>query len=125
MSPLVEVALWPCLYFKREWCESVVYAPRDWQPLCSAARKEDKVSSKSFFAWKLRGPILDYGADIGFIQFQFDRHIVRDLLSRTRIAASHSMSASLATAEKSWSPRYWRDHHRALVDVVRQIGYPH
>jgi hypothetical protein len=125
LRPLIECAVWPHLYWKRTWCESNLYAEDDWRPMSLAKQLMDnKRSMKASFALKLRCPIIDYGASVSLIQFQFDRFILRDMLLRSSIALSNDMSLSLTVVSKSWSKQYWAEHHYGLIDLVRQKGYP-
>ena len=100
-------------------------AEQHWKPMSPAKTlSSNKRSLKALFSLKFRSSIVEFGTDAGIIQFQFDRCVLRTLSAKTAIAASKTFDMSLTTADQPWSPLYWRDHHRALIDVVQQLGYP-
>lgn len=59
----LECALWPLLYFNKNWCESYIDGV--------TTRKSSKIS----FRLKLLSSIVDYGNDFLPFQYQFDRRI--------------------------------------------------
>ena len=119
----METAIWPHLYPLKTLCESNMYAGQQWKPFgrkpgdCNRQHE----SAKAHFISKLCGPLADYALRYDLLQFQFDRHILRTVLT------SSKADASLVTANqhRHWTPQYWRKQHAFLQDVTRQLGPPH
>jgi len=101
-----------------------MYAPAAWVPLCSGKSDADnKASGKACFVRKLLGPVMDFAGDYDLLQFQFDRHILRQVVSRASIASKVGCDPHLMMSSQ-WSPEYWRRHHECLLDLVEQVGQP-
>ena len=132
LEHFIEVALWPRLYGKPEWCESSLKAAPSWQGPFEAkdsAGGQVMSSMKAAFTLKLQSPVLDYAANYSsysLLQFQFDRFLLRDVMTKGRLAQEEDMSSAAHHAfdGRHWSPGQWKKHHRLLVDVVEQLGEP-
>eukprot|EP00435_Cladocopium_sp_Y103_P025548 s4273_g6.t1 len=78
-------------------------------------------SAKSAYLAKVLGPVLGYGATYELFQF------VYDLWLWTAVGAKKNTVEApmrLAMGGYSFAPEYWQTRHAALVDVVKQLGYP-
>ena len=144
----LECAVWPHLYWCTEMCETYVRSQdlrrlaRAEPPQRQPARGGDdsdsdevddpeqdadgddgrrRESFKASFLAKVFSPVIGYGADWKLAQFVYDLWLWSSLGG-----AKHSSGVSLrgALAGRSFSPAYWQNMHLALVDVVKQIGFP-
>ena len=123
----LESALWPQLYPYHHWCESHTSAAEDWtEPfqLRNNHKPTPYESVKAAFMQKVCSEVPDYGGCYPLIQFQFDRYILKLVLNRTETAVNDDVMLTGRLADKHWTPAYWKDHHRVLLDVVRQLGMP-
>ena len=94
--------------------EAEVTAPLDFA-------RPGRNSAKSAYLAKVVGPVLGYGATYELFQF------VYDLWLWTAVGAKKNTveaSMRLAMAGYSFAPEYWQTRHAALVDMVKQLGYP-
>ena len=139
----LECALWPHLYWCTEMCETYVRSQDSRrlarvQPQGPAMRGDSsdseeaehdapgaegsaRQSFKASFLAKVFSPVIGYGADWRLAQFVYDLWLWSSLGG-----AKHCGGASLrgALAGRTFSPVYWQNMHLALVDVVKQIGFP-
>ena len=83
-------------------------------------------SMKAAFTLKLQSPVLEYAANYSLLHFQFDRFLLRDVMTKGLLAQEDDMSSAAHHAfdGRHWSPGHWKRHHRLLVDVVEQLGEP-
>ena len=79
-------------------------------------------SVKRRFAALALGPLLGYGADFEVLQYVYDLHLWSDLGSKKNLGYAVPMRVMMKG--NSFSPLYWRAVHFALLDMVRQLGYP-
>ncbi|CAE7946884.1 unnamed protein product [Symbiodinium sp. KB8] len=81
-------------------------------------------SMKAAFTLKLQSPVLEYAANYSLLHFQFDRFLLRDVMTKGLLAQEDDMSSAAHHAfdGRHWSPGHWKRHHRLLVDVVEQLG---
>ena len=87
----------------------------------NAAEGTGRQSFKASFLAKVFSPVIGYGADWKLAQFVYDLWLWSSLGG-----AKHCGGTSLrgALAGRTFSPAYWQNMHSALVDVVKQIGFP-
>ena len=108
----VEIAIWPLLYVKSEWCES------------SMTGHSTRLSSKRAFHVKCMSGIIDFGRDFSLLQFQYDRWLFKTVTGAVESGKVYKCSPQCALETKSFSSGYWQWQHRFLQDAVRQYGYP-
>ena len=108
----IECALWPTLYPYLSWCESTIVGD------------VSRVSSKVSFLTKCFGPLLDYSLNFELLQFISDRWLLKTITGAISQGRHSQCSPYRSLASKAFSPAYWENQHRYLVDVVRQKGYP-
>ncbi|CAE7455077.1 unnamed protein product, partial [Symbiodinium pilosum] len=109
----LECAVWPHLYWCTEMCETYVRS----QDLRRLARAEAPQRQPA------RGGDDSDSDEVDDPEQDF----VYDLWLWSSLGgAKHSSGVSLrgALAGRSFSPAYWQNMHLALVDVVKQIGFP-
>jgi ATP-dependent DNA helicase PIF1 len=127
LQPYVEAGLWPHLYISQELCESHCADLVQWHPLrpvWSSTRSAQHRSAKAEFVSKVLGHIVDWKVSYPMLQFQFDRYVFQQTMTRHHIAAEHDMDAGHAFENKHWTPAYWRRHHAVLQDICDQLGPP-
>ena len=81
-----------------------------------------RTSAKASFVAKVFSPVMGYGACYELQHFVYDLWLASSL-GGARNAASTTLRGALAG--RVFSPMYWQTQHAALVDCVRQIGFPH
>lgn len=108
----VEIAIWPLLYVREEWCESAI------------AGGISHLSAKHAFHLKAMSVIVDYGQDYGLLQYQYDRWLFKTVSGAVESGRVHGTLPMRALEYKSFSTGYWQWQHRILKDAVRQFGFP-
>jgi len=108
----IEVAIWPLLYVKEEWCESAI------------SGHASRLSAKKSFHYKALSPIIDYGQDFSLIQFQFDRYIFKTVCGAVESGKKYKCSPIRSLETKSFTCSYWKWQHLLLKDAVVQFGFP-
>jgi len=83
---------------------------------------EDYTSTKRAFAALALAPALDYGASYELLHFAYDLNLWTAIGSKKNKGLAVPMR--LLMRGHSFSEEYWKDLHHALVDLVRQQGYP-
>ncbi|CAE7857073.1 unnamed protein product, partial [Symbiodinium necroappetens] len=93
----------------------------EWEEEENRAERSGRQSFKASFLAKVFSSVIGYGADWRLAQFVYDLWLWSSLGG-----AKHCGGVSLrgALAGKNFSPTYWQNMHAALVDVVKQIGFP-
>jgi hypothetical protein len=150
----IECAVWPHLYPYTAWCETFIRkqdarrVKRDpsWRRAMRAADRnpdaddsseeddrsdEDDLplrasklsrhSAKASYMAKVLSGVVGYGNDYTLFQF------VYDLWLWSTVGGARNASGApirVAMGGKVFSPEYWRTRHGALLDLVRQLGYP-
>ena len=80
-------------------------------------------SAKASFLAKALGPVMGYGSDFKLVQFVYDLWLWSSLgAKRNKLANKQPMR--LAMSGYSFSPEYWATRHAALIDGVKQLGFP-
>ena len=92
------------------------------------AREEDDEPEyvarvKRTFAALAMSPVLDYGGSYELLHFIYDLNLWSALGSKKGLGLD-SVPMRLMMRGHTFSPVYWRDVHRALIDMVRQRGFP-
>ena len=127
-EPYLEAALWPTLYYRKDLCESRCWANENWRGPFQGGTSTNGVSNvtsaKEAFVSKLCGTLPDYGCRYDLLQFQFDRHMYRTVCAKAHIAEAKGYDTKLNMQHQHWSPLYWQRHHRILLDLTAQLGFP-
>lgn len=149
----VECACWPHLFWQTELCFSVerLTDPRrvsrqmgaldtlehrlfgdrgdheDVDPYGDVEDAEDEVdtvmhSVRRSFAAKALGPLLDYGSSYDILHYVFDLTLWSTIGAKRNLG--YEVPMRVLMAGHPMSPLYWRATHHALIDMVRQCGYP-
>ena len=79
-------------------------------------------SIKRLFAALALGKLLGYAADFELLQFAYDLNLWSSIGSKKNLQLAVPMRLMLKG--EAFSPHYWRGVHYALLDMVRQVGYP-
>lgn len=108
----VEMAIWPLLYLKPEWCESGNHGG------------QTRLSAKRLFHCKVMSGILDFGQDFSLLQYQFDRWLFKTVSGAVESGKALGTSPKRALESKTFTTAYWQWQHYFLKDAVRQFGYP-
>jgi ASC-1-like (ASCH) protein/type II secretory pathway component PulJ len=141
----VECAAWPTLFWCKEQCLSWV---REQMPSRQARRSKSTVerrlfpdefaddaeedntaedtdgysSTKRAFGALALSPLLDYGSSYELLHFAFDLNLWTALGAKKNMQSG--VPLRIMMKGHSFSPLYWRDMHLALIDLVRQKGFP-
>ena len=110
--PYVEIAIWPCLYLKDEWCESAIRG------------NETRLSMKRAFHFKAMSSIVDFSLDFDLLQFQYDRYVFKSVTGAIESGKKFQCSPLRSLEGKTFTASYWRWQHLYLKDAVRQFGFP-
>ena len=143
----LECALWPHLFTQRQHCltwarlqstsrqarqtsttaaNSTNHQAQDRQDIF--AMDYDKPSdsqatgTKRSFMKLILHPLIDYSISYELLHFAFDLNLWTDLGSKQ--AMNLGVPMRLLLKNQSFSSEFWRDMHRAVIDMVRQKGYP-
>ena len=81
-------------------------------------------SMKRPFAALALGRLLGYAADFELLQFVYDLNLWSSIGSKKNLQLPTPMRHMLNVKGEAFSPHYWRSVHYALLDMVRQVGYP-
>jgi hypothetical protein len=136
----VEGAVWPHLYWRTEMCETYERST-DCRRLEGKQAREKKFgedsseedpdekeeqgvrrSMKRSFLSKVMSPLPGYGSTFELVQFVYDLNLWTALGSKK----NSNLGVPLRVLMKghSFSPLCWKSVHSALVDLVREIGFP-
>ena len=74
------------------------------------------------YAAKALGPLLDYGASYEILHYVFDLTLWTTIGARRNLGYDVPMRVMMR--DHPSSPLYWKSVHHALIDMVRQCGYP-
>ena len=135
----VEVALWPCLFWKadmtftheraknRKSAESESDSGSGSGSDSSDTEEDDadtkpKASLKRIYDALALGIRLGYTEHFHLLQFLYDLHLWTDIGSKKNLHRDCPMRLMLAGS--SFSPVYWKRVFSGLVDMVRQCGFP-
>ena len=111
-SQAIECALWPHLYPKESWCDTVIKG------------NTSRLSFKVAFLTKVLSGISDYAMDYELLQFHYDLWLFKTVSGAISTARKMHCSPARALNAKTFSPGYWKMQHRLLQDAVDQYGYP-
>lgn len=82
LEPYIEVTLWPHLYCLQNRCESARYACDDWKPFQKQKKRTGcRDSAKAMFIDNVLSGIANFATDRSLLQFQFERHILRSVVT--------------------------------------------
>ncbi|CAJ1386814.1 unnamed protein product, partial [Effrenium voratum] len=135
----LECALWPDLFLERQHCltwarlqsssrqargseRSTLEERLNFDPLGEASPPEEATGPKRSYMALVLSPILDFSLSYELLHFAFDLGLWTDLGAKRNLNLGTPLR--LLLKGHSFSSEYWRDMHRALVDLTRQKGYP-
>ena len=135
----LECALWPDLFLERQHCltwarlqsssrqargseRSTLEERLNFDPLGEASLPEEATGLKRSYMALVLSPILDFSLSYELLHFAFDLGLWTDLGAKRNLNLGTPLR--LLLKGHSFSSEYWRDMHRALVDLTRQKGYP-
>ena len=145
----MECACWPHLFWIPELCFSVerltdprrarrhrgcldtleerlfgTHAPAGNDPYADDVEDEDVTmhSVRRSFAAKTMGPLWEYSTSYELLHFVFDLSLWSDIGATRNLG--YELPMRLMMARHPMSPLYWQSVHNALIDMVRQCGYP-
>nr|CAB3220780.1 A-kinase anchor protein 14-like [Phallusia mammillata] len=108
----LECAIWPVLYWNREWCESSIH------------NATSHASMKKAFCVKAMSSIMDYGQHFELIRFNYDRWLFKTFTGAIDTSKKYGCSPARALDSKHFSPTYWQWQHCYLIDCTAQFGLP-
>ncbi|CAJ1330913.1 unnamed protein product, partial [Effrenium voratum] len=94
----------------------------NFDPLGEASPPEEATGLKRSYMALVLSPILDFSLSYELLHFAFDLGLWTDLGAKRNLNLGTPLR--LLLKGHSFSSEYWRDMHRALVDLTRQKGYP-
>ena len=138
----VECALWPHLFLERQQCmtfarlQSTSRQARGAHRSTLEDRKDalrrqgpeeeaeapDVAGVRRTYMSHVLSEILDFSASYEILHFTYDLALWTDIGSKRNLG--YSVPLRLLMKGHSFSSEYWRSMHRALIDLVRQKGYP-
>ncbi|CAE8727229.1 unnamed protein product, partial [Polarella glacialis] len=138
----LECALWPDLFLDRQTCLTWVRMQSTsrqiaahgstlqerYFPLDEAAGEDDEPIEDTFASTKrayialVLSPTLDYSCSYELLHFAYDLNLWTALGAKKNKGLPIPMR--LLMRGHSFSEEFWKDMHRALVDLVRQKGFP-
>ena len=128
----IEVALWPHLFFNRDWCPSrarVVLGlkrRRGVDPESSDDESDEdlsgtRASGKELFMSLVFSEVTDYGSSYDLLHFFYDQWMFKTLGGAAAVCERNLRST---LSGKQFAPQYWTWQHQKLLDLVRQLGFP-
>ena len=142
----LECCVWPHLYWRTDMCETHVRST-DKRRLQRRSTNKKKVqeeneeeqdedssggeadpsklthqSAKASFLAKVHSSLIGYGSDPTLLHFVWDLWMWSGI-GGAKNASGIGIREALAT--KPFSPEVWRTYHMALVDLQKQVGWPH
>lgn len=138
----LECALWPHLFLQRQQCmtwarlQSTTRQARGQHRSTLEERKDalwrqgpeeeddpaDVAGVRRTYMSHVLSEILDFGASYEILHFTYDLALWTDIGSKRNLG--YGVPLRLLMKGHSFSNEYWQSMHRALVDLVRQKGYP-
>ena len=135
----IECALWPHLCWSTAMCETAVrtsdvrrqqHALRRAQLESDSSDESDggegksgRQSAKTSFISKVLSPIISVGTTYKLFQFVYDLHMWTMLGSKRNLKGG-TIPPRVLLKGASFSPKFWKARHSALIDLQRQLGYP-
>ena len=92
----IEIAIWPLLYIKPEWCESAMEGGNT------------RLSSKRAFHIKAMSFIADFGQDFSLLQYQYDRWLFKTVTGAVESGRVYGTSPHRALETKTFTTSYWQ-----------------
>eukprot|EP00969_Alexandrium_andersonii_P170404 7534608-Alexandrium_andersonii.AAC.1 len=71
---------------------------------------------------KCASPLLGYASTFELVQFVYDLNLWTALGAKKNLDVGVPMRVLMKG--HSFSPLYWKEVHAALVDLVKQVGFP-
>ena len=138
----LECAPWPRLFLQRQQCmtwarlQSTSRQARGAHRSTLEERKDslwrqgrdeeeeppDVAGARRTYMSHVLSDILDFGASYDILHFTYDLALWTDIGSKRNLG--YNAPLRLLMKGHSFSSEYWQAMHRALVDLVRQKGYP-
>ena len=144
-TPGLETALWPHLFYLDSLCLTTVrstdirrrgssYGPSleallDAQVGDADSEDEDaedgqRHSTKRAYAALALSARIGYGSSYEFLHFAYDLNLWSALGAKKKTSTEYDILMRVLMKGHSFSPLYWKAVHWALLDMVRQMGYP-
>ena len=144
-TPGLETALWPHLFYLDSLCLTTVrstdirrrgssYGPSleallDAQVGDADSEDEDaedgqRHSTKRAYAALALSARIGYGSSYEFLHFAYDLNLWSALGAKKKTSTEYDIPMRVLMKGHSFSPLYWKAVHWALLDMVRQMGYP-
>ena len=139
----LECAIWPTLFFDSKRCLTVVRAGdcrrvgREEGPTleelldATVPEQEDaddgdgrRHSTKRAFAALALSPHIGFGSAYNLLHFAYDLNLWSALGGKKSTSTAYSTPMRVLMKGHTFSPLYWKIVHWALLDYVRQLGYP-
>ena len=89
----------------------------------SAADGERHSTKRAYAALALASRI-GYGSSCEILHFAYDLSLWSALGAKKRTSMDYDMPMRVLMKDHTFSPLYWKAVHWALIDMVRQMGYP-
>ena len=131
-EPGLESALWPVLFYDNDLCLTHVRAT-DIRRLArldeSDTEDEEEVdasrhSTKKAYAALALCSRIGYGCSYELLHFAWDFNLWSALGAKKSTSVHYGVPMRVLVKGQSFSPLYWLSVHWALIDMVRQLGYP-
>ena len=144
-TPSLETALWPHLFYLDALCLTTVrstdirrrgsaYGPSleallDAQVGDAESEDEDaedgqRHSTKRAYAALALSARIRYGSSYELLHFAYDLNLWSALGAKKKTSVDYDIPMRVLMKGHSFSPLYWKAVHWALLDMVRQMGYP-
>ena len=133
-TPGLECALWPTLFFDDSMCLTTIRAT-DVRRL--AAKKDadssdsenddadtERHSTKRAYAALALCSRLGFGSSYEILHFAYDLKLWSGIGGKKTTSIGYDVPMRVLMKGHSFSPLYWKSVHFALLDMVRQVGYP-
>ena len=108
----VEMAVWPLLYVKENYCESIL------------SGKTDRVSAKTSFHAKCLSAVVDFSQDYELLQYQFDRWLFKTVCGAVESGKRYKCTPRQSLESKAFCSSKWQNEHLLLIDATRQFDDP-
>ncbi|OLP85771.1 hypothetical protein AK812_SmicGene33220, partial [Symbiodinium microadriaticum] len=143
-TPGLETSLWPHLFYNDSLCLTVVRSTdarrvgRARGPTLEAFVRGDagsdtdddedadgrRHSVKRAYSALALSARLGYGSSYEVLHFAYDLNLWSALGAKKTTSREYDVPMRVLMKGHSFSPLYWRGVHCALLDMVRQVGYP-
>ena len=144
-TPGLETALWPHLFYLDSMCLTTVrstdirrrgsaYGPSleafldanvgDAESEDEDAEDGQRHSTKRAYAALALSARIGYGSSYELLHFAYDLNLWSALRAKKKTSVDYDIPMRVLMKGHSFSPLYWKAVHWALLDMVRQMGYP-